>query len=316
MSSESKRYEAQGNTQKAEARVYFNSGLAQEGCYGDENSPIIHWLQDSSWSRDHSEQDQEGFPSCTVITVDQAEQYEKVPHEHEDWPNHFQAVGGHLDYYGRNPEIRDKNKDIIRQLWDDEGPQHLHPEATCFRDETFKAILSDLARHDNDRSKMAIRFYIGGLLVPCAKTVPTTTKKFEWQLQHLGHGADQVWDQCFPFGHELRHEPFCPEMVIPKPQYFVGFKYTAFNSTQYHRLLALAGGFGRSWYRATPSVHFPFFASEVRPSAEEEFAERQNANSMSIGVRSILKLYEHSGREKELDGRILALSVSCSERVV
>ena len=67
-----------------------------------------------------------------------------------------------------------------------------------------------------------------------------------------------------------------------------------------------------TWY-----MYFPFLTCEVKRSAAAlDIADRQNAHSMTIAVRTIVELFRYAMREKELDREILAFSISHDHRTV
>lgn len=67
-----------------------------------------------------------------------------------------------------------------------------------------------------------------------------------------------------------------------------------------------------TWY-----MYFPFLTCEVKRSAAAlDIADRQNAHSMTIAVRTIVELFRYVKREKELDQEILAFSISHDHRTV
>lgn len=68
---------------------------------------------------------------------------------------------------------------------------------------------------------------------------------------------------------------------------------------------------------ATTQMYFPFFTCEVKCGAAPlDVADRQNAQSMSVALRALVILFRSVKREKELDRKILAFSVSHDHRSV
>lgn len=106
----------------------------------------------------------------------------------------------------------------------------------------------------------------------------------------------------------------------PQPDYAVGFDRSAFTTEQLKRLGPLIGSvFDTSYFVATYRMLFPFLTCEVKCGAAAlDIADRQNAHSMTIAVRSIVELYRAVRREKEMDREILAFSIShdhCAVRI-
>lgn len=70
-----------------------------------------------------------------------------------------------------------------------------------------------------------------------------------------------------------------------------------------------------SFFMGTWYMYFPFLTCEVKRSAAAlDIADRQNAHSMTIAVRTIVELFRYVKREKELDQEILAFSISHDHR--
>lgn len=64
-------------------------------------------------------------------------------------------------------------------------------------------------------------------------------------------------------------------------------------------------------------MYFPFLMCEVKCGAAAlDFADRQNAHSMTIAVRAVVELFRYVKREKELNREILAFSISHDHRTV
>ena len=75
--------------------------------------------------------------------------------------------------------------------------------------------------------------------------------------------------------------------------------------------------FDTSFFVATYRMYFPFLTCEVKCGAAAlDVADRQNAHSMTIAVRSVIELYRAVKREKELNREILAFSISHDHRSV
>jgi hypothetical protein len=64
-------------------------------------------------------------------------------------------------------------------------------------------------------------------------------------------------------------------------------------------------------------MYFPFFTCEVKCGAAAlNIADRQNAYSITLAVRSVVELFKLVKREKELHREILAFSISHDHRTV
>ncbi|KKZ66532.1 hypothetical protein EMCG_01128 [[Emmonsia] crescens] len=71
-----------------------------------------------------------------------------------------------------------------------------------------------------------------------------------------------------------------------------------------------------SYFMATWQMYSPFLTCEVKCCMDLEVADRQNAHSMTLAVRSVTKLFRLLNRENELHREILAFSTSHGHRTV
>ena len=104
----------------------------------------------------------------------------------------------------------------------------------------------------------------------------------------------------------------------PQPDYSVGFRRSVFTDTQLRKLDPLIGSvLDNSFFVATYRMYFPFLTCEVKCGAAAlDIADRQNAHSTAIAVRSIIELCRAVKREKEHNQEILAFSISHDHRLV
>ncbi|ODH52423.1 hypothetical protein GX48_01486 [Paracoccidioides brasiliensis] len=71
-----------------------------------------------------------------------------------------------------------------------------------------------------------------------------------------------------------------------------------------------------SFFMSTAFMNFPFMTAEVKcGKAALYIADRQNAHSMTLSVRGVVKLFRLVKREKELHQQILAFSISHDHRM-
>jgi hypothetical protein len=100
----------------------------------------------------------------------------------------------------------------------------------------------------------------------------------------------------------------------------VGFKREAFTEDQLDKLSPFIGDFiagDQSFFMATYYMYFPFLTCEVKCGAAAlDVADRQNAHSMTLAVRAIVKLFRLVKREQELHQQIMAFSISHDHRSV
>jgi hypothetical protein len=74
-----------------------------------------------------------------------------------------------------------------------------------------------------------------------------------------------------------------------------------------------------SSFLATDDMFFPFLACEVVCTSnykDNTDVERRNAHNMALAVRGVVELFQIVGREKELNGKMLAFSISHSHEWV
>lgn len=77
------------------------------------------------------------------------------------------------------------------------------------------------------------------------------------------------------------------------------------------------GSKSTTYFMATTRMYFPFLTYEVKCGAAAlDIADRQNAHSITVAVKGIIKLYRAIKREKELYREILAFSISHNYRSV
>ncbi|KKZ62131.1 hypothetical protein EMCG_03375 [[Emmonsia] crescens] len=64
-------------------------------------------------------------------------------------------------------------------------------------------------------------------------------------------------------------------------------------------------------------MYFPFLTAEVKcGNTALDIADRQNAHSMALSARGVVKLFRLVKREKELHHQILALEPSQSHMII
>ena len=195
--------------------------------------------------------------------------------------------------------IPENNKTLCKNLL--ETKQTL-PQDTLFHDNLFKKTCEKIR---NRNEAMVIRD-IGLLIVPSAQTLATYGAT---HLNHLYECVNEGWNSAISF-HGTR----------PQPDYSVGFGRSAFTEEQLKKLEPFVGDIGSksaTFFMATTRMYFPFLTAEVKCGAAAlDVADRQNAHSMTVAVRSIVELYKAVKREKELHREIIAFSISHDYRSV
>lgn len=188
-------------------------------------------------------------------------------------------------------DIPNSTKDLCRTLL---TTDQIVPRDSLFRDDLFKKTCRKL----KDRNEAMIIRDITRLIVPSAQNLAIYGAT---NLDHLIESVNEGWTRSIPV-----------EGPRPQPDYSVGFKRSAFSVEQLNKLNPLLGDiYDTSFFVATYLMYFPFLTCEVKCGAAAlDVADRQNAHSMKIAVRSIVELYKAVKREKELNREILAFSIS------
>lgn len=174
------------------------------------------------------------------------------------------------------------------------------PKDSMFRDDVFEAT----CRSVEDRNESRIIRTILPYIVPSAEDLAIMGAT---NLKCLIENVNEAWTGSIPV-----------EGPRPQPDYSVGFRRSAFVEEQLNKLDPLVGTvFDTSFFVATYRMYFPFLTCEVKCGAAAlDVADRQNAHSMTIAVRSVVELYRAVKREKELNQEILAFSISHDHRSV
>ena len=195
--------------------------------------------------------------------------------------------------------ITDMSRDLYRVLLEKE--QKILQD-TLFRDDLFDETCDSV----QGRNEAMIVRDITPLICPSAQVLRI------YGAQHLSilyESVNEAWSSMFEY-----------EGTLPQPDYSVGFARSAFTQEQLNKLEPFVGepGFKITTYlMATTRMYFPFLTCEVKCGAAAlDFADRQNAQSMSIALRAVIVLFKYVKREKELDREILAFSISHDHRSV
>lgn len=174
---------------------------------------------------------------------------------------------------------------------------HPTPDTTLFADSRFEKICRKVAGKNEAR---VVRDILP-LIVPPAEILAVYGAT---HLDKLVESVNQGWD--------------CAQPLVasrPQPDYSVGFSRDAFTQAQLAKLAPyISDGTSSDWeslFMGTRLMHFPFLTCEVKCGNQAlTISDRQNAHSMTLAVRGVVELFRLVGREKELDYRILALSIS------
>ncbi|OQU96367.1 hypothetical protein CLAIMM_02461 isoform 1 [Cladophialophora immunda] len=194
-------------------------------------------------------------------------------------------------------EVPQTIKDLCLQLLEKDQTV---PQNTLFRDDLFSRLCGKI-REGNEA--MIIQD-VTRLIVPSAMNLAIYG---DTHLNILIESVNEAWTDCIPV-----------EGPRPQPNYAVGFNRSAFTEEHLEKLGELTGGvFDTSFSAANRRMYFPFLTCEVKCGfGGLDIADRQNAHSMTIAVRSVVELYKAAKQEEALDCVILAFSVSHDHRSV
>lgn len=174
------------------------------------------------------------------------------------------------------------------------------PKDTLFRDDLFRVTCEKVQDTNEARVIRSISPYI----VPSAEDLETLGAT---HLEHLIEGINETW---------VRN--IAVEGPLPKPDYSVGFKRSAFSDDQLKKLYILVGTlYENSFFASTWRMYFPFLTCEVKCGATAlDIADRQNAHSMTVAVRALVELFRAVGQAEKLNREILTFSVSHDHKSV
>ncbi|MCJ1395231.1 hypothetical protein MMC18_008114 [Xylographa bjoerkii] len=219
----------------------------------------------------------------------------KVPYSDNRYPVLLAAKGSHM-------KESDLGISVTSRTWCTKllnSPQTV-PDNSPFRDDKFEKTCGKI----QDRNESRVIQDIARLIVPSAENLATDGAK---HLDHLIENVNEAWAECI-----------LVEGPRPQPDYSVGFQRSAFTDEQLKKFDPFIGSvFDTSFFVATYRMYFPFLTSEVKCGAAAlDFADRQNAHSMTLAVRGVVELFRLVKREKELHREILAFSLSHDHRTV
>ncbi|KAF2237789.1 hypothetical protein EV356DRAFT_564406 [Viridothelium virens] len=168
------------------------------------------------------------------------------------------------------------------------------PQNSLFRDDLFGRLCWKI----QERNEAMIIQDVSRLIVLSAMNLAIYG---DTHLDILTESVNKAWISSIPV-----------EGPRPQPDFTVGFNQSLFMMEQLKKLDPLTDSvFDTSFFVATYRMYFPFLTCEVKcGTVALDVANRQNAHSMIIAVRSIVELYKAVKREKELNQGILAFSVS------
>lgn len=200
-------------------------------------------------------------------------------------------------HMGGGPGITDSCQALCKSLL--ESKQTI-PADSLFHGDRYKKTCERLR---NENETKVIRD-ISPLLVPSAELLYAFGEE---HLESMIDHVNQKWYGCIP-------------MVtgpVPQPDYSAGCKQSVFTKDQLLKLEPFVKGWKGTPFLATAWMFFPFLTLEVKCGNEGlNIADRHNAHSSAVAVKQVVDLYRAVSRQKDLNRKILAFSVSHDQEVV
>ena len=306
--------------------------------------PLEHWIKTGKWQKEYFKQDsqvREDFERGKepgradwlqeYLTKEPFREMQALTHPHHFFarpplsrkesqslktPSDQPSQGGKSSQYN-NPEyeirleqkgsymyrsplgITDTSRDLCRTLLEEE---QIIPQDTLFRDDLF----DETCKSVQGRNEAMIIRDITPLICPSAQVLRIHGTKY---LNLLCESVNEAWNNMNTY-----------EGTLPQPDYSVGFGRSAFTEAQLNKLKPFVGEPGFkviTYFMATTRMYFSFLTCEVKCGAAAlDFADRQNAQSMSVALRALVVLFRYVKREKELNREILTFSISHDHRSV
>jgi hypothetical protein len=220
-----------------------------------------------------------------------------IGYQDSRYTTQLEANGSFMKKYrGELPEEAKTFNNEFRRMLEKEQPV---PKDSLFSDDRFEDTMEMI----QDRNEAFITQTIIQLMFP---HVQAMTVRGANHLSPFIQSFDQGWNKC---------KTITP--TRPQPDSAIGFRATEFSAGQLEKLQPYLGGLDAKYdFRATLHMYFPFLTCEVkRGNVGLDIADRQNAHSMTIAVRGLVALFRLVGREQEVYGKILTVSISFDHRV-
>ena len=177
----------------------------------------------------------------------------------------------------------------------------LVPKISLFQDNLFETTASRYLH----RSEAMVFRDITPLITPSAELLHVFGST---HLTHVREDINTIWTKCICLASGPR----------PKPDFAVGLKSSAFTEMELKKLAPYVGDSKELCFiKVTNDIFFPFLTCEAKcGEVGLTVADRQNAHSASIAVNAVVQLYKGVSREKEIDKKILAFSISHDNETV
>lgn len=246
----------------------------------------------------------EGEGTSDCASEDDADNFESDPEmayfASSGFPASLQKYGSFMDEFSDG--ITDESKILCNALL---MQAQTVPDDTLFQPERlikFEKLLRGM-------NEPMVSRELTPLMIPSLTSVIV---RGATHLEVLTETADELWDACVPLLGRR-----------PKPDYSLGFNWSAFTPAQCAKLerfdlasstnpatttTTMADG---SYTMASSTMYFPFFTCEVKPaSVGLGIADCQNTQSATIALRGLVRLLRATNREMEAHRQTLFFSLS------
>ncbi|MCJ1355109.1 MAG: hypothetical protein MMC33_005100 [Icmadophila ericetorum] len=271
---------------------------------------INHWIQEGCWPKEYFKQDR------MDLLPRKKKSFASLQDENSEAKINISCEGGDGTQAARNLEyekqltvasifleedaatISKDDKDLCTSFL---NANQLTPMHSLFQDSLFKNTASRYLH----RSETMVFRDITPLITPSAELLHVFGST---HLAHVREDINAIWTKCICLASGPR----------PKPDFAVGLKSSAFTGIELQKLTPYVGGPKEICFiKVTNDIFFPFLTCEAKcGEVGLTVADRQNAHSASIAVNAVVQLYKAVSREKEINKKILAFSISHDNETV
>ncbi|EDN11067.1 conserved hypothetical protein [Histoplasma mississippiense (nom. inval.)] len=254
--------------------------------------------------------------SLTTASETSSREAKSRPYTNKNYDTYLETKGCFM--YDHDDGIDSDSKSTCRQIL---SANPKVPKGTVFEQCAFESTCRRLQK----KNEAGVTRIIGELIVPSAESAIDLSHV---TFPHLVVSVNEGWDSSISLDEDQRLPPLAQTPLLPQsrqfrlsrpqPDYAVGFPRQSFSEDQLEKLAPFVGEIGdMSFFMSTAYMYFPFMTVEVKcGKAALDIADRQNAHSMTLSVRGVVKLFRVVKREKELNRQILSFSISHDHRMV
>ena len=287
-------------------------------------NPVAFWVKHDQWPPDFTEKDlrmaQPPFQKRQRLTSYSKDVrngksseayslgYQKEMAEH----------GLIMDLFQRQATITDDSRQLCIELL---SGNYQTPTELLFQNGYFEAVVQGA----QDRNEARVARDLLPLIVPSAEllyireVIANSDDNFEDMIGEMNmKNPTDLKDSLRHITEEVNAEWAKSGTIYgpcPKPDFAAGLRSSAFTHDEIRQLKQSHTHTCPSYM--TEDMYFPFLVCEVKSSKQPLVeAERQTMHSASIAVRAIVELYRKVSRQRELDRRILVISISLNHNIV